>query len=272
MQLRSCSFLLNRWGTSCLVLGQVPALVCIFAQTSPPLVHHMARMMIIYLIRCLTCRWTIKGWDEQKRLPKHTGICLLMYVLEDFYILYFNFFNRQMPFAKNLKYKFEKRLPKQILSALQQQICMLSTRPSINQAQQPLQALANYDDHHHHRHRHHHHHRHYQPSSTIMIVIIIINHYHQYPSTTLNKQWKYSPIMVIIISIITININHHHQSLICHHHHLHQPPSSSISSSLSIDQAKQPLQALANYHDYKLSIITSTMNTLLTLDISNPKW
>ena len=56
----------------------------------------------------------------------------------------------QMPFAKKLKCKFEKRLPKQILSALQQQICMLSTRPSINQAQQPLQALANYDHHHHH--------------------------------------------------------------------------------------------------------------------------
>ena len=51
---------------------------------------------------------------------------------------------------KKLKCKFDKRLPKQILSALQQQICMLSTRPSINQAQQPLQALANYDHHHHH--------------------------------------------------------------------------------------------------------------------------
>ena len=62
MQLRSCSFLLNRWGTSCLVPTQVPALVYIFAQTSPPLVHHMARMMIIYLIRCLTFQCWLENW------------------------------------------------------------------------------------------------------------------------------------------------------------------------------------------------------------------
>ena len=35
VQLRSCSFLPNRW----------VGLVCIFATTSPPLVHHMARII-----------------------------------------------------------------------------------------------------------------------------------------------------------------------------------------------------------------------------------